>query len=202
MRGIDGPTYDLRVLDLTDNRVSNVQEVRHLSGCIRLEDLAFRQQQQHHCNPICSHPAYAAVVAASCGTSLRTLDGESLVVHLARMGRDTARPGFVGGAGEGGGPKGKGEQEASSASMVDSIIANMLEGAGAADAAEAEGRGVKIPVRQLQEIFPERARGSRSRALDPGIYHIHKCVCVCVYTYTNTYMQIYIYCIDICIGYV
>ena len=103
---------------------------------MKLEDLAFRQQ--HLSNPICSHPAYAAVVAASCGSSLRTLDRESLVVHLARMGRDTARPGFVGGAGGGERP-GKGEQEASSDSMVDSIIANMLEGAGAADAAEAEG---------------------------------------------------------------
>jgi hypothetical protein len=170
LRAIDGPNYDLRALDLTDNRVNNIQEVRHLQGCVKLEDLKFREQ--HLCNPICSHPTYAAVVAASCGTSLRTLDGESLVVHLGRMGRDAARAGGGGVGGGRGGANGRGEQEA-----VDSMIANMLQEASSNQAGQAGapgGRdgglraGLKIPVRQLQEIFPERARGSRSRAIDPG----------------------------------
>jgi hypothetical protein len=43
LSAIKGPRYDLRVLDITDNRVSNIEEIRHLQGCVKLEQLTFKQ---------------------------------------------------------------------------------------------------------------------------------------------------------------
>jgi len=64
---------------------------------------------------------------------------------------------------------------------VDEILGKMLEEVGVREGGRggAGGGAVKVPVKQLQEIFPERSRGSRSSAL-LQVLNVSVCVHVCV----------------------
>ena len=79
----DGKTNQLQILELYDNRISDLEEIKHLKPCVMLKELTLKQS--HLSNPVCSDAAYPAVIAATLGESIALLDGESLVAHLSRM---------------------------------------------------------------------------------------------------------------------
>jgi hypothetical protein len=93
--------------------------------------------------------SYAAVVAASCGASLNSLDGESLIAHLGRMGRSEAGGGAGGGGGGGRvGVQGEGEQKS-----LDEMMGRMLEDIGARDAARDGGVYMHIYMHMYVYIY-------------------------------------------------
>ena len=100
------------------------------------------------------------MVAASCGGSLKALDGETLVAHLGRMVNPRGG-GVRGGTGRGGGGLGRGGEDREAVGMaggscgdeqrrVNELVGQMVEQAGAAGEGRQGAAAVKVPVRQLQ----------------------------------------------------
>ncbi|KAL3681491.1 hypothetical protein R1sor_024447 [Riccia sorocarpa] len=79
LSAVNGPSYSLRILDLQDNRVGCISELRVLTGCRHLKELSFSRGD--YANPICQSPAYISSVIAS-APHLYKLDGKLLSVYL------------------------------------------------------------------------------------------------------------------------
>ena len=79
---IFGPEYELRMIDLAENRIERIEELHNLRGCVRLEHLTFSQQNKinmaNMLNLICLHPKYAFTVKTTC-PSVTRLDGQPLL---------------------------------------------------------------------------------------------------------------------------
>eukprot|EP00742_Colponemidia_sp_Colp-10_P016371 GILJ01018754.1.p1 GENE.GILJ01018754.1~~GILJ01018754.1.p1 ORF type:complete len:909 (-),score=207.05 GILJ01018754.1:13-2667(-) len=60
MRQVHGDAYQLEYLDLNGNKLSSLQELRHLGGCIHLKEVVFQALSKG--NPFCSNPRYKATV--------------------------------------------------------------------------------------------------------------------------------------------
>ncbi|KAL2620408.1 hypothetical protein R1flu_000613 [Riccia fluitans] len=79
LSALNGPRYSLRILDLQDNRIECILELRVLTGCRRLKELSF--SRDNYTNPVCHSLAYISSVIASV-PHLYKLDGKLLSVHL------------------------------------------------------------------------------------------------------------------------
>jgi hypothetical protein len=67
----------LQVIDLTDNYVDDLSQLKILQSFRYLSDVSFRHSSDHTkgSNPICDQPQYTAFIA-HCVPNLRLLDGQ------------------------------------------------------------------------------------------------------------------------------
>ncbi|CAM6092318.1 unnamed protein product [Calypogeia fissa] len=75
LSSMHGPRYALQLLDMRDNVVSSLAELKVLAGCVNLRELVF--SWGNHSNPVCQTLAYKSAAVAAVPQILK-LDGQAL----------------------------------------------------------------------------------------------------------------------------